>query len=138
MKNWLSGFLSNDPRRGSRKGKPPVVAYFWNGGRPAAHVVQNISPNGFYMVTLERWLEGTLITMTLRGTTHNSNGDEHSVVVLSRVVHHGEDGVGFEFIPVDAATPSQLPMDGTNIADKKTLDKFLHRVSREGLNGLEG
>lgn len=131
MKNWLSGIFSYDPRRGSRRQGPPVEAFFWNGGKPSAHVVQNISPNGFYLVTSERWLEGTLIVMTLQRTLNHSNGDQNSVVALSRVIHHGEDGVGFQFVPVEQATLSQLPPEGSNAADRKTLDAFLHRLSRD-------
>lgn len=131
MKDWLKGFLSIDPRRGSRKEKPPVVAFFWDGGRPAAHIVKDISPNGFYLVTPERWLEGTLIVMTLQEIRNQSNGDKRSAVALSRVVHHGEDGVGFEFVPVEAATLSQLPPAGTNAADRKTLDAFLRHISHD-------
>lgn len=129
MKNWLNDFLSTDPRRAARKKRPPLVAYFWDGGRPVAHTVQDISHTGFYMTTSERWLAGTLILMTLRGTKHNSHADECAVVALSRVVHHGKDGVGFEFVPVDAAAPSQMPTPGANAADRKALDRFLHRLA---------
>lgn len=131
MKNWLSSIFRYDPRRGSRKQEPPVEAFFWNGGKPAAHAVQNISPNGFYMVTDERWLEGTFIVMTLQRTLNYSNGNHHSLVVLSKVVHIGDDGVGFQFVPVEQATPSQLPPEGSNAADRKALDAFLHQLTRD-------
>lgn len=132
MKHWLNGFLSLDPRRGSRKQEPPVVAFFWNGGRPAAHIVKDISHSGFYLVTPERWLEGTLVMMTLQETRNNSHGEKNAVVALSKVVHQGDDGIGFEFVPSEQATLSQLPAEGANAADRKTLDAFLRHVVRDG------
>ncbi|HEV2462640.1 MAG TPA: PilZ domain-containing protein [Acidobacteriaceae bacterium] len=131
MKNWLGGIFSYDPRKGSRRPEPPVEAFFWNGGKPSAHVVRNISPNGFYLVTEERWLEGTLIVMTLQRTANYTGMNHNSVVALSRVIHHGEDGVGFAFVPVEQATLSQLPPEGSNAANRKALDEFLHRLSRD-------
>lgn len=122
---WFKSILTDDPRRSSRRKTPPLVAYFWDGGQPVAHAVQNISPTGFYLGTDERWLLGTLIMMTLQRTKSGAEQSECSVIVMSKVVRYGEDGVGFAFVPVETATPGQQPGPGSHAADRRTLDKFL-------------
>lgn len=131
MMDWFKTLFSDDSRQNSRRGTPPLVAYFWDGGRPVAHTVQNISPTGFYLATSERWLLGTLIMMTLQRTASDSSSDECSIIVMSKVVRYGEDGVGFAFIPVEATTPGQHLGPGAQAADRRTLDKFLHRVKAD-------
>lgn len=131
MKDWLKDLLLGDPRRTDRHKTPPLVAYFWDGGRPVAHTVQNISNTGFYLATTERWLLGTLIMMTLQRTSSDASPTDCSVIVMSKVIRYGEDGVGFAFIPVESSTPGQKPGPGAHAADRKTLDKFLHLLRRD-------
>jgi hypothetical protein len=130
-KSWLKSLLYEDPRKTSRHKTPPLVAYFWDGGQPVAHPVQNISTTGFYLATDARWLLGTLIMMTLQRTRGDRDQVECSVIVMSKVVRYGEDGVGFAFIPVETATPGQKPGPGSHAADRKTLDKFLELVGSD-------
>ncbi|HEY6764483.1 MAG TPA: hypothetical protein VI386_06905, partial [Candidatus Sulfotelmatobacter sp.] len=47
---------------------PLLVAYYWDGAAPTSHKIQNISSTGFYLTTKERWLPGTMVTMTLQRT----------------------------------------------------------------------
>ena len=131
MKDWLKDLLVGDQRRTDRHRTPPVVAYFWDGGRPVAHTVQNISNTGFYLATTERWLLGTLIMMTLQRTSGDASPADCSVIVMSKVIRYGEDGVGFAFIPVESSSPGQKPGPGAHAADRKTLDKFLHLLRRD-------
>ena len=131
-KSWLKALLYEDPRKTSRRKTPPLVAYFWDGGQPVAHPVQNISTTGFYLATNARWLLGTLIMMTLQRTRGERDQVECSVIVMSKVVRYGEDGVGFAFIPVETASPGQHPGPGSHAADRKTLDKFLELVESDG------
>jgi hypothetical protein len=130
IKNWFHSLLSGDPRKNSRRKTPPLVAYFWDGGSPVAHNVQDISPTGFYLATQERWLLGTLIMMTLQRTSSESVKADCSVIVMSKVIRYGEDGVGFAFVPVDP-TPNVQPGPGAHAADKRTLDKFLHLLESD-------
>lgn len=128
---WFKSLFSSDARKNNRRRTPPVVAYFWDGGRPVAHTVQNISHTGFYLATAERWLLGTLIMMTLQRTSAGAETSESSIIVMSKVVRYGEDGVGFAFIPVEVTTPGQQPAPGAHAADRKTLEKFLHLVAAD-------
>lgn len=131
FRHWIKSLTTPDKRGRGRHDIPPLVAYFWDGGQPVAHTVKDISATGFYLHTTERWLLGTLITMTLRRTYSDSDHPECSVAVVSKVVRHGQDGVGFAFIPMDAARPGQQPVGGQNIADRKALDRFLHLLRED-------
>jgi hypothetical protein len=131
MKGWLKSLLVPDQRRASRNKMPPVVAYFWDGGRPVAHSVRDISSTGFYLTTDERWLLGTLLMITFQRTKAEADRPDCSIIIMAKVIHHGEDGVGFSFVPVDSATPGQRPRPGSHAADRKTLDRFLQRVASD-------
>lgn len=129
--DWFRSFTSGDSRKNSRHGRPPLVAYFWDGGQPVAHAVQNISPTGFYLLTKERWLLGTLIMMTLQRTSTDSTCADCSVIVMSKVVRYGDDGVGFAFIPVETPGSNHHTGPGSQPADRKTLDKFLQLLKSD-------
>src|SRR5262249_25532655 len=55
----------SEERRAVRLPMPGLVAYFFTGGSPRPHPIKDISVTGFYMVTNERWLPGTIIRITL-------------------------------------------------------------------------
>lgn len=131
MKEWFKSLLISDQRRAARNKMPPLVAYFWDGGRPVAHNVRDISSTGFYLATDERWLLGTLVMITLQRTKAEPNRPDCSLIIMAKVVHHGDDGVGFTFVPVDTATPGQRPRPGFHAADRKTLDRFLQRLASD-------
>jgi hypothetical protein len=128
LKEFFTG--KSDARRSTRHKAPLLVAYFWDGGDPVAHNVKNIASSGFYLDTTERWLIGTLIMMTLQRTSMDPDRPDCSVIVMSKVVHHGEDGVGFAFIPMESSGAPAGP--GSHAADRKTLDRFLHLVKSDG------
>lgn len=131
FRQWFKSLLTSDKRRRARHETPPLVAYFWDGGQPVAHPVKDISPTGFYLCTGERWPLGTLITITLRRIYSDSDHPECSVIVMSKVVRYGEDGVGFAFIPVDTARSGQQPESGRSTADRKALDRFLQLLRED-------
>ncbi|MFZ0662119.1 MAG: PilZ domain-containing protein [Acidobacteriaceae bacterium] len=131
IKAWFKALLNEDQRKASRSKTPPLVAYFWDGGEPVARPVRNISPTGFFLATQERWLLGTLLMVTLQRTKTDAALPDCSVIVMSKVVHHGQDGVGFAFLPVESATPGQQPGTGSHAADRKALDRFLRRVAAD-------
>lgn len=74
---------------------------------------------------------GTLVMMTLQRTGSDSSLSNCTIIVMSKVVRYGEDGVGFTFILVD--TPESLRQLGpvSQPADRKSLDKFLHLINSE-------
>ncbi|MGB7189963.1 MAG: PilZ domain-containing protein [Acidobacteriaceae bacterium] len=129
MKTWFKKLL--DQRKAARDRTPPLAAYFWDGGRPVAHIVKDISPTGFFLATEERWLLGTLVMITLQRTRTESSRPDSSLIVMSKVVHHGEDGVGFSFIPVEASSSDQRSQPGSHAADRRTLDRFLRSLASD-------
>src|SRR5579875_12697 len=124
IKDWLKSLVSNDPRIGIRRKSPPLVAFFWDGGYPVAHPVKNVSPTGFYLETTERWLLGTLVMMTLQCTGRDPALANCTLIVMSKVIRHGEDGVGFSFVLVDSPSQENPLGPVSQPADRKTLDKF--------------
>jgi hypothetical protein len=105
---------------------PLLVAFYWDGSAPTSHTIQNISSTGFYLMTKERWLPGTMVTMTLQRTDRalGRPGIEAHIPVLSKVVRLDENGVGFTFVPLEAH-PGDLK---SKPVDKKTLIRFLDQL----------
>lgn len=87
-----------DRRRAFRLSKPGLVAYFFTGGAPRPHRIENISVTGFLMQTTDVWIPGTVIRMTLQkmGTRGDQPGD--AITVHSRLVRSVPGGGAFEFV----------------------------------------
>lgn len=85
-------------RRAPRIPEPGLVGFYFSGGHSQPHPVRNLSVMGFYMVTDERWLPGTVIRVTLQIIDSPGDDPRDTLTVLSRVVNWGEDGGGFEFV----------------------------------------
>lgn len=136
-KNWLKRWWSPDPRKAPdqseatdhreapRESPPGLAAYYWTGAAPSAHCIKDISASGLYVVTEERWYPGTLILMTLKTNGGGEEGHEYAIAVHSKAIRWGNDGVGLQFIPLDApAARSGLnPLE--NGANRVELEQFL-------------
>ena len=130
-KNWLERWWSPDPRRAPREEAPGLAAYYWNGAAPKAHTIRDVSANGLYIVTEERWYPGTLVLMTLQRTGDGDKTVERSISVLSRAVRWGNDGVGLQFILLDEKGERKAAMNQMDVAGKKELARFLERLLKE-------
>jgi hypothetical protein len=99
IRSLLSRAEKIDPkmRRAPRFNQPGYVAYYFAGGPSTPHEIRNISAVGFYMVTDERWMVGTVIRVTLQ-KTENDAKDPSGISALARVVRWDSDGGGFEFV----------------------------------------
>lgn len=110
-------------------GLPELVAFYWNGASPAAHPVSDVTGEGFYMTTSDKWHVGTLLTLTLQKV---SNGDTSRtaahLVVLGRVVRHDEAGTFLDFVPVVGERRSTA----VRPASKKEIAQFLRDSSAGG------
>jgi len=98
MKWWQKLLLGEppDPRKATRTALPGLVAYFFTGGVPRPHFVQDISTSGLYVITEERWYRGTFVRITL--TDHREPTAERSITLHAKVVRWTEDGVALKFI----------------------------------------
>lgn len=127
-----------EPRRSPRIRVPLLTAYYWDGSRPCPHAVRDISENGMYVYTEERWYPGTLILMRLQREDCAEGSPERSVSVLSRVARAGSDGAGLEFVFADpqAAEKKEPVLSGG--ASKLEFDWFLaHLAHRVGALALQ-
>ena len=85
-------------RRAPRVADPGLIGYYFSSGNSEPHPIRNFSVWGFYMVTEEKWLPGTIIRLTLQvvGTDGSNPGD--ALTVHARVVNWDKEGAGFEFV----------------------------------------
>jgi hypothetical protein len=131
-KNWLQRLFKRGPRdlrKATREPIAGIVAYFFTGGGPAAHLVRDISPHGIYIFTEERWYLGTVIRVTI--CDRQEPAAEHSITVSAKVVRWGNDGAGFEVVLGEGKDrqPSQVTFDEPmgNVT-RGMLQQFLDRV----------
>ncbi len=129
-KTWLERWLSPDPRKAPREQFEGLTAFYWTGASPQAHAIRDISSTGIYIITEERWYPGTLVLMTLTTNGGEDKTDERSIVIQSRAVRWGSDGVGLKFVLPDARAFRHGHNILTDGADRRELDKFLHELRR--------
>jgi hypothetical protein len=108
---WLES--NPRPRRAPRTAEPSLMVYYWDGSVPEGRKIRDISISGAYVVTPEPWYVGTIVRLVLQGykTTPQSDGGivpSRSTSIASRVVRHGPDGIGVEFIFSTAAERKAL------------------------------
>ncbi len=102
VKRWLTQGNSQPPRA-PRVAQPEVVVHYWDGAAPEGRALRDISETGAYILTSERWYEGTIIRIILQGRTAATSGDAPaippaSICVPGQVVRQGDDGVAMEFV----------------------------------------
>jgi len=101
-KHWLPQDTSDD-RRGSRRRRwPKLIAYNSAGGGLAVHGVKDISANGLYLVTDERWPPNSEVILTLQRTDEVDSGTKDLINVKLRVTRWGKDGVALAFMQAGA------------------------------------
>jgi hypothetical protein len=112
---------------------PGLSAHFFTGGAPAGNEVRDISANGLYVFTNERWYPGTVIRMTL--TDRQEPTAVRAITLYAAVVRVGDDGVGLRFVPRDTKQPRKGPRlprevmreDNANSAE---IQNFLLRLQK--------
>ena len=98
-RRWNAPASGPDRRSARRKRWPRLVAYDSTGGTLEVHGVKDVSANGLYLITEERWPLGAQVTMTLQRTDGlDDNPRNNSISVQLRVVRWGGDGVGLAFV----------------------------------------
>lgn len=122
FKEWLRP--SPNRRRAERYDSPETVAYYWDGSAPVPREIRDISLTGAYLQTPERWYPGTIVKLTLKVNQPGTDGPSESIEVRCRVVRHGADGVGLQFLSqeLDARKGLQRFLTGViaNISGGKT------------------
>lgn len=129
FKNRLLRMLVPDRRRASRHPAPELVAYRWTGATPRPQRVGDISETGLFLLTDERWLPGTMITMTLQRANSSGEDPSDSIAVQTRIVRWGTNGEGLDFVLSnfgDVERDQTWQQGGTS---KKALKRFLEPYS---------
>jgi hypothetical protein len=117
---FLKKLVSQERRRAGRRIIAGLVAYYWDGGRPTAHNVKDISLTGLYMLTQDRWYPGTIIQLTLQETDKTIAPSDRWIIVHAKVVRQGPDGVGLLFAPAAVSGLAEI-VDGE---DHETREKM--------------
>jgi hypothetical protein len=129
LSTWLQNYLSPDPRRSQRLVKPPLVAYYWTGGTPRAQSIANISSSGLYLVSDNRWLPDTVVSMTLQRTDRVRGTPESWLAVDVKVIRWGNNGFGGLFLLSQSGLPDIAASRVENCTDKKTLELFVKHLA---------
>jgi PilZ domain len=98
----LSKLLANtgliERRRDDRLPAPDLEVTFWSGKEQNRARIKDISNTGVYVVTKERWLPGTDVSLTLESKSNVDSRPRPSVQLEATTIRHGEDGVGLTFV----------------------------------------
>lgn len=134
--NWLSKlFADPDKRRARRHSSLPVIAIYWDGGLYTPHTVPDISQNGFFVHTEDRWSPRTLIRVTLRKESEDSEKSAESIMLQCRVARIEENGVGLAIMLAEE-DKSAFPALLGSMATRGQLNKFLERLHVEATETL--
>jgi hypothetical protein len=128
LKSRLLRMLVPDRRRATRHPARDLVAYRWTGSTPRPQRVADISDTGLFLLTDERWLPGTMITMTLQRANSTGSEPADSIAVQTKVVRWGAHGEGLDFVlsSFGDVEPDQTWRQGGT--SKKALRRFLQNA----------
>jgi hypothetical protein len=128
LRSRLMRMLVPDRRRATRHPARDLVAYRWTGSTPRAQRLADISDTGLFLLTDERWLPGTMITMTLQRANSTGEDPADSIAVQTKVVRWGANGEGLDFVLSSSGDvePNQTWRQGGT--SKKALRKFLQNA----------
>lgn len=125
FKQWLNPVQQpSDRRRALRRYVPGMIAHYFTGGAPKPYDVADISMTGFYLLTEDCWMAGTMIQMTLQKPCAKGERKQ-SITVLSRIVRRGSDGVAAEFVMPEAIDSHSHDIQPSQTTDRFALARFL-------------
>lgn len=125
--NWL---WPSERRRAKRKEALPLAAYYWNGNEPKPTPVKDISLEGMYLLTDERWYPNTMLQMTLVRSDRSQDEPGYSIRLAARVIWSGHDGVGFAFV-LQPRSGKQAAGVFETATTKADLKSFLGGLDRD-------
>jgi hypothetical protein len=132
-------WLYPEKRKAARHSYPPIVSYLGAAQSTRSYQVADISVAGFYMLTIERWLPGTEIPVTLERTDLGGTGFGKSITLLSTVVRTGPTGVGFSFALTDSEGSLAVASEGMDSphgagATLRDMERFLEGLELSEFN----
>lgn len=107
LKSVFEKLSPANANRAERKPAHGFVAHHWSGSAVRQDDIKDISSTGLYLLTEERWLPGTVVSLTLQMKSKLEEISERRITVQAKAVRWGDDGVGLSFaLPDD---PDALP-----------------------------
>ena len=74
-----------------------LAAYYWSGAAPVPHPVRDVSVLGAFILTSEKWVQGTIINLMLQRGSQVA-GSDAALSLRSRVTAQAPDGVRVKFL----------------------------------------
>src|SRR5215472_13260699 len=84
-------WLYPDQRKTHRLTVPNLIAFLGRVRTSQAYDVSDVSAAGFYMLTKERWIPGTVLPVTLMRTRRDGKDSEQMITLQSCVIRSGPD-----------------------------------------------
>jgi hypothetical protein len=128
VKSWFNRLFSRDRRQAERHKSLPLVAFYWDGAEPVPRAILDVSLNGMYLLTQQRWYPGTVVTMTLQRAKAEASDPERAIAVSAKVVRSGKDGVGLQFVQPLIHDSRGAQSYRTNDANVKTIRSFFNQA----------
>jgi hypothetical protein len=131
-------WLYPDQRKTNRLTVPNLIAFLGSVRNSQGYDVSDVSAAGFYMVTKERWIPGTVLPVTLLRTRKDAKDLDESITLQSCVVRAGPDGVGFEFVLSENMASDKKNRELGSSLEENQLEKFLQglKLSTSDETGL--
>lgn len=111
LKSWLSQkFPDEYSTRAERRPLPGLEALHWTGSHLSRHNIKDISSTGIYLLTNERWPQGSVNPLILACNDLPEkiylpdkpylpeNSTDHQILVQTKAVRWGDDGIGLSFV----------------------------------------
>jgi len=101
---WLCALrklvLGSERRSANRTAGTGLAAFFWDGDRPKAHAVRDISRRGVFVESEFLWAQGTMIVLTLQigGKSPAGKGPMDAITIPAKVVRSAPGGMGLRFL----------------------------------------
>lgn len=102
IKDWFKDPPPKKQRMGARQPAPQLVAIHPSHEDVKEDPVKDISATGIYILTDDRWDEGTPVPLTLHRRSIQNEDSEDDFTLPAKTVRSGEDGVALTFdLPKD-------------------------------------
>jgi hypothetical protein len=128
-------WMCPERRIGNRYPAPPLIAYLGTVRSSQEYRIGDVSVTGFYMVTEDRWVPGTVVPVTLERT--DQEDARISLTVNATVVRNGSDGVGFSFVQDAVEGHVNGEIEAGSLVNLTKLAQFLTGLPLAAANPLQ-
>lgn len=148
IKRWLFRYSLMNRRVATRRPASGFAAGHSTGSTLQHDAIRDISATGLYLLTRERWSQGTPVLLTLHRAGLQKETLQRQITMKARAVRWGEDGVGLAFeIPpgvdprlwiklVETAPAESSPDDIVGPFKMAKALAFLSRISGPSGNAI--